>query len=113
MLQIFKKGGYLRVAVPGGFHPKLEYIKYVKPGGTGLGSNDHKVLYNHFDFKNLFEKTGFTVKMLEYFDENRKINYKVWKKKDGMIVRSKRFDKCNKNGELNYTSIILDAIKTK
>ncbi len=107
-----KKGGYLRTAVPDGFHPNPAYINYVKQGGAGPGSNNHKVLYNYFDFKNLFERAGFTVRLLEYFDENGKFHYQQWKKEDGMIKRSERFDKRNKNGKLNYTSIILDAVKS-
>jgi len=107
-----KKGGYLRVAVPDGFHPESEYVSYVKPGGNDPGCNDHEVLYNYLDFKNLFEKAGFKAELLEYFDENGKFHYQQWEKEDGMIKRSKRFDKRNKNGKLNYTSIILDAVKS-
>lgn len=42
-----KPGGYLRLAVPDGYHPSEEYINRVKVGGTGEGSKDHKVLYNY------------------------------------------------------------------
>jgi len=107
-----KKDGYLRVAVPDGFHPEPAYINYVEPGGNGPGCDDHKVFYNYLDFKNLFEKAGFKVELLEYFDKNGKFHYKQWEKEDGMIKRSKRFDKRNKNGKLNYTSIIVNAIKS-
>lgn len=107
-----KKDSYLRVAVPDGLHPNPEYINYVRPGGSGPGSDDHKVLYNYLDFKNLFEKAGFKTELLEYFDENGKFNHKEWKIEDGFIRRSMRYDKRNKNGKLNYTSIILDAVKT-
>ena len=41
------KDGYIRVAVPDGFHPDDKYIEAVDVGGTGLGSDDHKVLYNY------------------------------------------------------------------
>ncbi|MDD2656653.1 MAG: hypothetical protein PHQ18_03760 [Patescibacteria group bacterium] len=105
------KGGYLRVAVPDGFHPSEEYINYVKPGGNGFGSKDHKVLYNYKTFKDIFERVGFKVDLLEYFDENGNFHYKDWNENDGMVFRSKRFDKRNSQGKLDYTSIILDARK--
>jgi predicted SAM-dependent methyltransferase len=38
-----KPGGYLRIAVPDGNNPDLEYIAYVKVGGCGAGAEDHKV----------------------------------------------------------------------
>ena len=105
------KGGYVRVAVPDGYHSKAEYINYVKPGGTGAGADDHKILYNYRTLSKVFEDAGFRVKMLEHFDENGKFHFIEWDKKDGMIHRSVRFDERNANNELNYTSIILDAIK--
>lgn len=54
-----KPGGYLRVAVPDGLHPDPNYIEYVKPDGTGIGSEDHKVLYVYETFKEVFESAGF------------------------------------------------------
>ena len=38
-------GGSIRIAVPDGNFPNEDYIKYVKPNGTGLGAMDHKILY--------------------------------------------------------------------
>src|SRR5450631_4653063 len=48
--EYLKPGGYLRVAVPDGFHPDPKYIDHVRPGGSGPGADDHKVLYNHATF---------------------------------------------------------------
>jgi PST family polysaccharide transporter len=107
-----KKGGYLRVAVPDGFNPNQEYLDWVKPGGTGDGAKDHKVLYNYKTFKEIFESVGFKVKMLEYYDETGEFHFEEWHPDEGPIKRSKRYDKRNKDGKLNYTSLILDAIKT-
>ncbi len=106
-----KKGGYLRVAVPDGLHPSMKYIDAVKPGGNGQGSNDHKVLYNYKTFSEIFCKAVFDIELLEWFDEKGDFNFKEWDKDAGMIHRSKRYDKRNEDGQLNYTSIILDAIK--
>lgn len=33
-------GGYLRVAVPDGFHIDKDYIDNLRPGGTGSGADD-------------------------------------------------------------------------
>jgi predicted SAM-dependent methyltransferase len=107
-----KPGGYLRVAVPDGFHPDAKYIDSVKPGGDGPGADDHKVLYNHGTFAKIFEKAGFQVSLLEYFNSKGEFNFADWDLEDGKINRSSRFDARNSNGALEYTSIILDARKT-
>ncbi len=106
-----KSGGWFRVAVPDGYHKNKDYIDYVKPGGNGAGADDHKVLYNYKSLSSIFEKNGYEVKLLEYFDENHQFQYIDWDEKSGMIRRSIRFDERNKNGEPNYTSLIIDAIK--
>lgn len=101
-----KSGGNLRVAVPDGNHPDLDYIKHVD-----VGSDDHKVLYDYKTFCKLFEKAGFSVELLEYFDEYHEFHYNEWDADKGKIHRSKRFDKRNIGDNLKYTSIILDAYK--
>lgn len=106
-----KKGKHLRVAVPDGYHSDPKYIDYVKPGGHGYGSDDHKVLYNYKTFSKLFTDNGFRVEPVEYFDENGKFHSKDWSNEDGYIYRSIRYDERNKDGKPNYTSLILDAFK--
>lgn len=106
-----KKNGYLRIAVPDGYHPSDDYIQQVKPKGTGSGAEDHKVLYNYISLKKLFENIGFKINLLEYFDKKNQFHFTQWDPNDGFIMRSKRFDKRNQYGKLLYTSIILDAIK--
>jgi predicted SAM-dependent methyltransferase len=106
-----KPNGYIRVAVPDGFHPSLEYINAVRPGGRGAGAEDHKVLYNYLNISKCFESVGFEVELLEYFDEEGSFHYKEWDTDKGMIVRSCRYDARNRQGNLYYTSIIFDAKK--
>ena len=106
-----RPGGYIRIAVPDGLHPDHCYIESVKVGGSGPGSNDHKVLYTYATLKELFEAAEFKVDLLEYFDERAEFHYKEWDPKDGMIHRSKLWDERNKDGRLNYTSIIIDGHK--
>lgn len=99
-----KNGGYMRIAVPDGFHPSLEYITKVKVGVDG-----HKELYNYKSFIQLFEDAGFEVSLLEYYDEAGEFHYNEWDPAGGKIHRSKRFDKRDAN--YVYTSLIIDAFK--
>jgi predicted SAM-dependent methyltransferase len=113
-----KPGGYIRVAVPDGLHPDEnyidpdeDYIDYVKPGGSGAGSDDHHVLYTYRTLKTVFASVGFEITLLEYFDEHGTFHYLGWSPADGMITRSAPFDSRNRTRALAYTSIILDARK--
>lgn len=106
-----KSGGRLRIAVPDGFHIDPDYIEYVRPGGKGLGSEDHKVLYNYKTAKKLLEHAGFKVELLEYWDENGQFHFREWFSEDGHVRRSRIHDTRNQDGSLTYTSLILDAIK--
>ncbi|MGB5819498.1 MAG: hypothetical protein WBG90_08425 [Saonia sp.] len=109
--KFLKKSGRLRVAVPDGFHRSEDYIDKVKPGGTGNGAHDHKVLYNYKTLGAIFSEVGFRVELLEYFNENNEFQAKEWDGKDGFVRRSSKHDKRNYDGALNYTSLIVDAIK--
>jgi predicted SAM-dependent methyltransferase len=109
--EFLRPGGRLRIAVPDGFHPNPVYIDYVRPGGTGAGADDHKVLYNYQSLNEQLEKQGFSVNLLEYWDELGQFHFKEWTSEDGHIVRSKRYDPRNQDGSLTYTSLIVDAVK--
>ena len=109
--KFLKKGGKLRLAVPDGYFPDKDYIEWVRPGGTGSGADDHKTLFNYQIMQKYLEEAGFKVFLLEYWDENGKFHFNEWNTDDGKIMRSSRFDNRNKNGELKYTSLIVDAIK--
>lgn len=111
--EYLRPGGYLRVAVPDGYHPDQDYIQYVKPGENGVGENDHKVLYTHVTLADVFEQAGFRISLLEYFDAAAEFHYVDWNPGMGKIHRSRRFDKRNMDGRLIYTSLILDAFKDK
>ena len=106
-----RAGGYLRIAVPDGFHPDRAYVANVKPGGAGSGAKDHKVLYDYLSLTKLLEEAGLCVRPLEYFDECGQFHYVAWNPDDGMVVRSRRFDERNVGGALHYSSLIVDAEK--
>jgi predicted SAM-dependent methyltransferase len=105
------KGGRLRIAVPDGNNPDKQYIEWVRVGGTGVGADDHKILYTYAIMKSRLEKAGFRVELLEYWDEAGEFHYTDWTTEGGMIHRSRRYDPRNKDGKLNYTSLIVDAVK--
>jgi len=111
--EYLKPNGFIRIAVPDGFHPDPNYINLVKINGTGWGADDHKVLYDYKTLSHLLMQIGFKVELLEYFDENGQFQFKNWDDSGGRVRRSSRYDERNFDGQLNYTSLIVDGIKTK
>jgi len=101
--------GRIRIAVPDGFHPDSSYIEYVKPGGTGAGADDHKVIYNHVSVTRILSDENYAYRLLEYFDEKGKFHRVPWDTGDGFVSRSSAFDSRNKKSPLSYTSLIVDA----
>ena len=101
----------MRAAVPDGLHPDPAYIEQVRPGGTGSGAEDHKVMYNFSTFRDLFTQAGFEVRLYEYYDWKGRFQFNDWNPADGMIRRSMRFDERNVSNQLAYTSIVIDAVK--
>jgi len=106
-----KPGGRVRIAVPDGFFPDSSYIEFVKPGGLGPSARDHKVLYTYRELAEVFERAGFSVDLLEYFDEKGKFHHNPWKSEEGLIVRSTKVDRGRIFGNLRFRSIILDGLK--
>ena len=106
--QFSESGAVFRIAVPDGFFPGKGYIEQVKPGGSGAGSDDHKVLYNYIAMVNLIESCGLDYSLVEYYDEN-KVFYSDYDDCNGYIKRSSVHDWRNKNGTINYSSLIVDV----
>ncbi|GGH73418.1 putative SAM-dependent methyltransferase [Pullulanibacillus pueri] len=112
--EFLRPGGYIRCAVPDGFFPDDEYQQMVQVGGPGPRDHpavSHKIVHNYQTLSRMFEDAGFTVTLLEYCDENGNFHYQEWDEKQGFIYRSRRFDHRNRNGELGFVSLIVDAIK--
>ena len=104
-------GGNIRIAVPDGFHRDPSYIEYVKPGGNGPGGEDHKLLFNYQIMSNLLVESKFKVKLLEYWDESGKFHTTYQNDNLGYIIRCFINHRYNQDGNPNYTSLIVDAIK--
>jgi predicted SAM-dependent methyltransferase len=106
-----EKGGNLRIAVPDGFHKDKKYIDAVKPGGNGIGADDHKHLFTYKSLGNILKEVGFDVNMIEYWDENKNFHSCYQNDENGVIQRAYINDSRNSDGIPNYTSLIVDAVK--
>ena len=103
-----KPGALLRLAVPDGYRRDPDYVAEASPPKDG-----HQVLYNIDSLVPLVESVGFSVTPLEYFDASEQFHAEPWDEKEGLIMRSVRFDtqKDFQRGDLYYTSLIIDARK--
>ncbi len=109
--RFLRPGGRLRIAVPDGLHPDAGYIEKVRPGGSGDGSDDHKQLYDYRTISRPLEECGFRVELLEYWDEKGEFHQGEWQPEEGPVSRSAGNDPRNRDGNLNYTSLIVDAVR--
>lgn len=101
----------IRIAVPDGNHEDKNYIGSVKPGGNGLGADDHKHLFTYTSLSDLFEKYGFIAKPIEYWDDNKIFHTSYQNDDKGFVYRCFLNDKRNSNGKPVYTSLIIDFTK--
>ena len=107
-----KPGGRFRVAVPDGYRPDDIYREEIMPPRDG-----HTMVFNHQTLETMLQAVGFQTILLEYFDADGRFHLKDWHPEFGMVRRSARFDNQQqfrtKNGShiLNYTSLIVDAVK--
>jgi predicted SAM-dependent methyltransferase len=106
-----KPGGRLRIAVPDANYPSAEYHEFVRPGGSGPGADDHKILYSYKSLGDMLRQVGFEVDLLEYYDEAKNFHRAEWSQLDGRIMRCEGFSERNMPGTNNYTSVIVDGRK--
>jgi predicted SAM-dependent methyltransferase len=101
--------GRMRIAVPDANFPHREYLDMCKVKPT----SDHLSFYTVYSLTNLLESVGFTVKPLEYFDNEGRFHINPWSRNDGFISRSLLNDRRNRDqdGTIAYTSLIVDALK--
>ena len=102
-------GGRIRLAVPDGCHPDPDYIQRVRPGGTGGGADDHKVLYTGELMREILTAQGYDCQLLEYHDAAGEFHHRDWRAEDGFVRRSAGHDPRNANGRLAYTSLMVDC----
>ena len=104
-----KPAGVIRIAVPDGYHPDAAYIERVRPGGSGEGAQDHKLLYNCDQLASLIRAQGYQCRLLEHFDASGRFQRREWRAEDGFVLRSAKHDPRNAGGKLAYTSLIVDC----
>lgn len=112
--EFLRAGGFLRCAVPDGLFPDSAYQRMVQVGGPGPLDHpaaSHRVVYDFRSLGDLFRRAGFAVRLLEWWDEHGRFHAEDWIVEDGFVYRSKRFDHRNQNGQLGFTSLIVDAVK--
>lgn len=102
-------GVNIRVAVPDGYHPDKTYIDHVRPGGTGPAADEHKHLFNCDSLSGIFEKYGYKVALIEYWDKEG-VFHSTYRNGDGKghVRRCFLNHRKNKDGKPNYTSLIID-----
>ena len=81
----------------------LNYEQYGKCG-------DQKYLFNIDSLSEILSKYGFKIEPIEYWKDG-KFNKKDWSVNDGFVGRSAEYDERNINGDLKYTSLIIDCYK--
>ena len=113
-LEFLKPGGFIRCAVPDANFPDAEYQRVVKVGGPGPADHpaaDHKIVYDHRLFVDVFASAGFEVDLLEYCDDAGRFHYRQWDPETGPIYRSLLLDHRNRAGKIGFVSLILEARK--
>lgn len=101
--------GRIRIAVPDGNHPSSDYINSVRPGGSGTGADDHKMLYTQEIMSQLLAAQGYEFALLESFDAQGTFHSQPWSADDGFVSRSATHDERNRDGILRYTSLLVDC----
>lgn len=103
------EGGIFRIAVPDQFHVNKDYINYVKPFGIGPGAGTHRSFWNYVALSEIGKQIGFTVDLVEYWDEKGNFHSLDSRVDRGVIIRSKsRGFKCEIK---DYSSLIIDLVK--
>jgi len=101
-------GGTLRVAVPDGYCPDEAYIKYVRPGGSGPGAGDHRMLYNADTLRALLRSAGFTISIRSGYTKGGQKRKNTVTETDGTVRRLS-----STMPEFERHSLVVDARKPK
>lgn len=99
-------GGMARIAVPDGLHPEQWYIKHNSPPGCS-----HVAIYDYRSLAGVFLNAGFSVRLIEWWNDLRQFNAIPWHPAEGHITRAWKTDHRNGDGKPNFTSLIIDCFK--
>lgn len=104
--------GTLRIAVPDGYHADQNYIDWVRPGGVGPGCDSHHQLFNCDTLTTFLSEAGYEYILVEWWDEDGKF-YSIYthgtEASKGRVSRCYLNDERNADGQVRYTSLIVDA----
>lgn len=109
--QFLRPGGYLRVAVPDGFHPSQQRKMLRASDNSEMGRGDDGSLYNHHSLAEAFVQAGFLVQLIEFFDKEGIFHSNQWDTSKGLVKRTLLCDARNDAQPFAYTSLVLDAVK--
>ena len=99
----------IRIAVPDGNFPDINYIRHVEPGGIGPGAHDHKILYTKEKLDSVISKDpSWAIDFVEYWTEAGEIVSTYSDYPNGKVTRCLKNDIRNTNEEIKYTSLIVD-----
>jgi len=107
LLMLVQRTGRVRIAVPDALHPDPAFLAYWWPPNL-----THEAAYDYKSLPEAFLTEGFSVKLIEWWDERREFNRQHWDSFDGHVQRSIRYDHRNVDGKPNFTSLIFDCFKT-
>ncbi len=103
-----KKNGVFRIAVPDGYHESPDYIEYTRPGGSGPGCDDHKILWNKDLLSKMSLECGLKIQLLQYYDSNHQFTDSYQDDQNGIILRSFEKLKSDQSTSFRMSSLIAD-----
>lgn len=104
--------GRVRIAVPDGYHPDPEYLRYVGIGGIGDDADDHKQLLNVDMLFSMMRDVGLVPELIEGYDRSGRLVTKRWSDEDGHIKRSRQNPRSGSEPFVDAnTSLIVDGLK--
>lgn len=112
VFDFLKPGGLFRCAVPDANFPDADYQRAVQVGGPGPADHpaaDHRIVYDHRLFRDVFVGAGFVVELLEWCDEAGRFHHRPWDPELSPIYRSLRSDHRNQDGRLGFVSLIAEC----
>ena len=110
-------GGSLRIAVPDGNNPNLDYRKHCGINGIGADASDHKQFLTYELLSREIEAIGFDHTLIEGYLKNKELVSKSFNDNLGKVIRSRRnsFNLSKKGWDFydSNTSLIIDCFKNK
>lgn len=81
--------GFIRIAVPDGYHPDLNYLHHVGVAGIGADAEDHKQLLNSDSLMQYLEEAGFVAELKEGYRLNGELVQQPLDVEAGLVIRSR------------------------